>query len=351
MLIKLDSSIVELNRNYEDEEIYAIQKLINLVRKRYHLIYSKYEVLEKLSKIEDLGCRDRKIFEKLATRIRQKFNFYEKNFKKRLLIYIDTPKEKKSKNDIQIELKDFDKIDETKTNFLVEGKDITFFDFIVNFHFENFNKKIAYNYINTYDEITGGGNTTADNFRKLKKNKIVICVCDSDRDYKNCRLGDTAKKIKKVKILCHEIAHLMILEEKAIENLIPRVIYNPILENKSDFLDKLEKEKEFEYIKHLDFKKGMKKKRFLECKEYKKFWKLKIEEFFKEELDKKLDDLDEESCVIEKVSENLLNSVNKRIETGKINIEYSSLSDYHKKRWQEIAEELICWFICETNPI
>ena len=116
-------------------------------------------------------------------------------------------------------------------------------------------------------------------------------------------------------------------------------------------IDKLEKEKEFEYIKHLDFKKGMKKKRFLECKEYKKFWKLKIEEFFKEELDKKLDDLDEESCVIEKVSENLLNSVNKRIETGKINIEYSSLSDYHKKRWQEIAEELICWFICETNPI
>lgn len=77
----------------------------------------------------------------------------------------------------------------------------------------------------------GGGSTTHRVYaQNMQKNLITLCILDSDHKHPRARLGSTASKVEKEKKE-EDLANVHILTVRELENLIPNLLTEAILEN------------------------------------------------------------------------------------------------------------------------
>ena len=76
----------------------------------------------------------------------------------------------------------------------------------------------------------GGGQTTAAEFATIQnsKNRLCLCITDSDKRYPGADLGDTAKAVQQVRDAGQHLCELLHLEVRAIENLLPLAAYKEV---------------------------------------------------------------------------------------------------------------------------
>ncbi len=117
----------------------------------------------------------------------------------------------------------------------------------------------------SYEPRGGGGDTTADIYRTVQKgrNRLCLCIADSDRKYPAGPLGKTAKKLRKTDNPLETLCELKIIEVREIENLIPTSMFSEVSEKDRnrmqcvDFLEQLNESSIRDAKKFIDLKKGL----------------------------------------------------------------------------------------------
>lgn len=156
-----------------------------------------------------------------------------------------------------------------ETSFITEHEsDAVFYKYI----FDHINKYFKCNdYSVCLENISGHGTNIPSTIDEcLKKNRITLCITDSDKDYDNCDYGGTYKKAKEVydDRKDDSIFMLDVLGVREKENLFSPNIYKEFSKQHIKFLTVLEKFIDNEnVIKYFDIKEGVKYQQYLDS-----FW-------------------------------------------------------------------------------
>ncbi|MDU1538290.1 MAG: hypothetical protein E6902_01610 [Paeniclostridium sordellii] len=279
MLIEIDSSLKEYiennisKLNETSKEIEIIEEIARAYSNKRHIIIAKRSVLLYFSKLDILEKKVRSIYTDLYSRSAQ-YKVYKKTF----VEYI-----KVTSNEYG-----FRKVEEGN-QFIYEVP----IDYFNNHKFlresvlvtENLRdawvyKSMTKKYIKqvvdinldiNLEEMPGGGNDLSIAYEnKIKENRLVICIADSDRKYPEDTIGDTARYAwniyenhKSDKII---YMHKLGVREK--ENLIPPSFYmlctNGINTESLKNLMKLEllNNSKSEFLKYVDIKDGVELKTY-----------------------------------------------------------------------------------------
>ena len=122
----------------------------------------------------------------------------------------------------------------------------------------------------SYEPRGGGGAETGKVYRVLQKgrNRLCLCIADSDQKYPGGPIGDTARNIRKADKPSETLCELKIIDVREAENLIPTSMFSEVSEKDQnrmsavDFLECLEKSSNGETRKFLDLKEGLNGYRF-----------------------------------------------------------------------------------------
>ena len=132
------------------------------------------------------------------------------------------------------------------------------------------------------NEYHGGGGTTVDVFKVLKRRNIVcLVILDSDIKFPGCEKGETASRcVNNYQDKCTNI-EVKVLPVHEAENLVP--ISFMLKNTDADgvrFLTRLKKKKYTEALVYYDVKEGISKEKTNEFKDYKEFAKTMYEKLY-----------------------------------------------------------------------
>ncbi len=244
MLIELpDETIIKLHNIADpfDTIITTINSLFDSMRKSKHIIYASDTVLKAIEEHNLISPTNKKF----VAWIRQKRIYvYEGYDAVTYKIIVDYSIE---------EIKVVDKIfyvpifcleDIRETKLLAENETdgemfLNIFTHV--FKHKNMSKNLTVNFEN---DSFHGSNAPSSIRQHAKKNAILMCIVDSDREYVGARRGSTwvganneFKKLKKNHII--ELYDLKVREK---ENLVPPNLYQLVLNNENPLLKVLEEE-------------------------------------------------------------------------------------------------------------
>lgn len=289
MLIEIDKSIIEYINSVKDTKDYknlidVIQELAIAYKRNNHIIIASSKVLEYLKDLNDLNEDSRQIYNYLYN---DAFEEY-KELKKMFIFYIKLVfdkqyifKEEKEGNQTIFNIsigfiKTFKEFRESVliTEDLDDGK-----------LYISMTKEYIKEYIGKdkgisieFDDISGGGANTHKSYKNfLEKNRLTLCVLDSDKTCKKDEKGSTAKKVEKVRDEYEDkVTYVCILDVREKENLIPPSFYKLCSNGiNSELIDKLIKLEDtcygsINFLRYGDIKDGITLKKYIETKSRKK---------------------------------------------------------------------------------
>jgi hypothetical protein len=269
MLFVLDKSLAE---NIDRKDVQRALRYIALGRREgKHLIFcEKRNTMKAFAKYEALGSYTRAIYQYILDR---RFS-YKKSYYEKLIRYVRVVAEDTviswrnvgSQKEIKIPAA---LIDDSafiqQTILLCENEtDCKLYEKMASVYMIWASMENKHGINICYEPRGGGGDTTADQYKAIQRNRRRLCLClsDSDQKYPNGPIGDTARKLKKIKsagTLCeHETIGV-----REIENLIPTAMFSQVSKGNRDrmlcidFLEKLEESRSSETRQFLDLKSGL----------------------------------------------------------------------------------------------
>lgn len=187
--------------------------------------------------------------------------------------------------------------------------------------------------------MAGAGNNIATelNTAVCHNNDFIYAICDSDKNYPEDKLGDTAealiKEVESLKDLDNLHLDYHILEVCEKENLVKPTEYMQFhnIKELSLYL-KMEKDpKMFHYLAYFDFKLGLVKKTYLENPQYYGALQEEYGPFVG------IDELKEKEAILKGLGRTCLNKVN----ADYLKVENTSLDNYRNK----IIKSIVTWGI------
>lgn len=272
MLFIIHQSIAEELKNNPtppDYIINSVELLAHAYRRGYHLLLSDRTTLKTLLNSPHLSSAVKNIYKTLykllTTRLsflRQQSNFFIRQVEVVAQQQIFTIRQDGSTKTIIISADYISQCSITEpTLFLCENsRDIQLYQTIARYHL--FQQQIN-NLMLRYEPRGGGGNTTADEYHRIQsdKNRLCLCLTDSDRNYLGDRLGATASRINEdINQLFTESTPLNVCTA---ENVIPTQLYkqalppNDPLQKSVIFLEQLERTSMSTARNFYPFKKGL----------------------------------------------------------------------------------------------
>lgn len=289
MLIRIDNSIL-VNQNINDlsnEVLTTLELLAWARREGKHAVIGERETLKQLSECTQLSKLAREVYFILYndfTKFRTYISFVTQyieivspciepnllSINNKIIIRI-SPKLIQDSESVQ------------KTLFLCEDlSDCVFYEFVAKVC-QVWRQQRVYL---ACEHKGGGGNRIGNEYENVQKNKQRLCICivDSDRIAPKGKLGDTASKINTLSNPDWVKTKLLILDMHEIENLIPNVILEQVyLSNKDKqksliIFNEIQNSSAVSLKSFLDVKKGSSMKEIVSsCNpDVKSFWNSKI---------------------------------------------------------------------------
>lgn len=272
MLLVLDRSIGDVlasTAEPDNDIIGALENIANARREGKHLVFAERATLDVVKGSKWLSDQARRVYGRIHSDLPQ-LGVYRRELKCRLEVVADTGicqvEEQSGCRVMKVSatyLRDFSMVDEAV--FLCENLVDT-----------KFYRQVAKAYlfwsrlgrlVLRPDPRGGGGQNTADEYESIRerRNRLCLCVLDSDRRVPCDGIGQTARAAKHVdEDGCQPLCELVILDVREAENLIPTVVFQETVAEDPNrlagvfFLEKIESHGFVEARKYLDIKKGMK---------------------------------------------------------------------------------------------
>lgn len=293
MLIEFDDSCMEIFDNNTEYKTF-FNKLSYEIFENKNYYYLSKKMLEFLFKNDKLDDEPKQKYKRLFEKsFEDKLILKSVNRKLKIVANTDFSEDIK-RNDAEyiMTLDTFIKIGiPNKMNIIAENfSDCKFYRYMGNAY--RIKEKIKSVKIEL-ELIHAGGSTIYEAYtEKMKERKISILFIDTDKKYKSCNPGETLRKLineitkLKNKNELKEYIELQILDVHEAENLIPITMMKKILASRNalnqkkktfDFFDQCINANKIEALKYFDLKNGIEIGK-LNDKQYKVYWKSKIEE-------------------------------------------------------------------------
>ena len=361
MIYEIDESCLVAVRTESLNIIALLEQLALDRRKCRNIVVAKREVLYELASIEKLSDVSRSVYKVLSNRMSER-KLLLKNAKKYCRI-VATETEKRiiveGEQEIILlniemaSLKDFT----TYTLLLAENKaDIEFYKFVGQY----FVKKNKLGTLNIgFEGTNGGGSTISDVLAHIisEKNRMCLCIVDSDRKYANAAPGDTMQRIMSVvQGISQDYFEVLLLEMHEIENIIPLSVLQKVVDE-----NKLGKQGLLFYqyligcdntinspMFYFDLKEGILKKSFIleegaDDEKQKKYRKKELyRQYWREYIEKYGIKIDESSntVLVSGICEKVLKWSMKYLDNKENLIE---VEDPIRQVWEKIGEKVYCW--------
>lgn len=366
MLYEIDESCMLALRTKNLNIIAFLEQLALDRRKCRNIVVAKREIFNELANTEQLSEISRSVYKILGNRMSERKLLLKNTKRYCRIVAMNIEKSLIVEEDHEIILLNIE--EESFKDFtsypllLAENEeDIDFYKLVGQY----FVKKTGLGNLNiNFEGKNGGGSTISNVLERIinEKNRMCLCIVDSDRKYRGATPGDTMKRIMKVtQDVFQDYFEVMLLEMNEIENIIPFSVLEKVVDEY-----KLEKQGIlfFKYliecdntlnspIFYFDLKKGILKKSFIlekgadneKQKKYRKkelyrqYWRKYIEEYGIK--------INEDSNKI------LVNGICERI--LRYSLKYLYDMNFHSKLnlievekpvqqiWEEIGEKVYCW--------
>lgn len=219
-----------------------------------------------------------------------------------------------------------------------------------------FYRKIAQKYLQTnypsemitlkYDPRHGGGNRISAQYQEIKeaKERLCLCVVDSDREYSDGPVGPIAQQMQAMEP--NELGELLVLAVRMVENLIPLSLLQSTFTNqqKKKVIATLATIRP-EQRKYLHLRNGLKLKEFLDANDgFKAFWQEIVGEQPGCRKDSPCTKKESCQCFIVEPLGNLFGDVIAKLDKG---VEFT-VEDSLKDEWERIGALIVAW--CCSSP-
>lgn len=361
MLYEIDESCLAALKTTNLNIIALLEQLALDRRKCRNVVVAKREILHELANTEKLSDVSRAVYKVLGNRMSER-KLLLKNAKKYCRIVamnieesliVEGDQEIIILNTEEGSSKDFT----SYPLMLAENEeDIEFYKIVGQY----FMKKNGLGNLNISFEVKNGGGSTIANVLDhiiSEKNRMCLCIVDSDRKYRNATYGDTMQRIIDVtQGVLQDYFEVVLLEVHEIENLIPLSVLEKVVdENNLErqgllFLKYLiERDGTLESpIFYFDLKKGIlkssfileekadaeKQKKYRKRELYRQYWRKYIEEY---------------GIKIDKESNNVLvNGICERVLRCSMKYFHENLNlvvveEPIQQVWNKIGEKVYCW--------
>jgi len=271
MLFVIDKSIANALENgskSQDDVVVAVESIATAHRRGYHLICAERKTLNTLKECPLLSEVTRHIYARAHQRFPQTGEYRKKFVRRVEIIASEGTFELSEEGECKVIRLSANYISNSsiasETIFLSENQsDISFY------------KKLAQAYMSwsglgkiyiRCEPRGGGGQTTATEYESIqnRKNRLCLCIADSDRGTPCANIGGTAREVERRDDVNQPLCELVILNVREIENIIPTSMYKEAATGDVNwmkgvsFLERLESSKEPDARKYLDIKKGLK---------------------------------------------------------------------------------------------
>lgn len=365
MIYEIDESCLHALAKNDIESVAFLEQLALDRRKCKNIVIAKREVLDRLSKMTCFSNVARNIYRALANRAAE-YKLILKNTSTycRLVdkIKVSLIVNEDKKEIIELEISDNAQKDFTgKTLMLAENEeDISFYKIIGQYYIRQ--HKIG-NIKIDFEPQNGGGSTTCGVLKSIitNRNRMCLCIVDSDKKYGNAEPGETMRKVMGiVDGIQKDYFDVILLDVHEIENLLPLNVLDYIVKENNinsqaiEFISFLIDQdcSRTSPVFYFDLKKGIprgayfleknacdeEERKYRKLSNYREYWKPYIEKF-----GKKIEETNNPiiSGVCDKTLKHALNYFNSIKKEGKI--EDFTIEPYLDKTWLEIGEKVYCW--------
>jgi hypothetical protein len=292
VIIEIDKSITEAlnDTKIKDSLKNDIESSLDIIammrRQKTHTIFAKEDVCKNLiqfSKNHQVRCVFDEIYRKYSI-----IGSIWKKMKYTLRLSISSTDltcfEHENKNVISISPAYFKEMRTSEIVFLTEGdKDKHLYDAIISYHVDRL--AITSEVSCKYEDILGGGNTTAPQYKVFQdgKTRLCLCIADSDKKTPYHRPEETAVKVNNVDDPKQPLCKFHMLEVHEVENLLSKKMLmkvcgtDPGLNSALAFFNKIDSE----YKLFFDMKKGFKAKQFTTDDLFWTYWNKYFPQFSK----------------------------------------------------------------------
>lgn len=219
MIIKILDSIDFTND--PQNKLLAVENLLKAHGEGKHHLWMPIDVVQELSRCQDLGYFSRRVLEELASQVNER-RFIHANF----LFYACVDFVDKHRLDfldqvLHVGYHQLLDSSSTQESILLTENDLDGEAFV--WGAKTYLHKHKLSGLNVALEIQpGGGNTTINSFNRLSEGKrFFACIIDSDKHHPKASLGTTAKRFSSVDQGFQNRRYFEILQHHEIENLIP----------------------------------------------------------------------------------------------------------------------------------
>jgi len=294
MLIRIDSSIIsdEDPCSWDDETVLSLERLASARFEGKHSIIGDRETLQKISECTNLSLNARRIYNKISYKSAQ-FDAYLSAVTKYIEVINPCVEPKlqsincSNKQIIRVGPHFFkDSALSQKTILLCENlSDAAFYKKIAHvFLIWRRHSIVGANIVCDYRG--GGGNTIADEFIEIQnqKERICLCIVDSDRIAIGGKIGNTANRIKSESNVNCVITEFLIIDLHEAENLIPNSLLSSLCSSDISkqkaliLLEKIQGSSVSDIRGFLDIKNGTSMKKILDIESLndKEFWNRRL---------------------------------------------------------------------------
>lgn len=361
MIYEIDESCMAALRTKNLNIIAFLEQLALDRRKCRNIVVAKREVLFELANTENLSDISRSVYKVLGNRMSERKLLLNNTKKYCRIVAMKTEKNFIVEENHEIillnietgSLKDFT----AYPLMLAENEeDIEFYKFVGQY----FVKKNRLGNLNiNFEGENGGGSTISNVLNHIisEKNRMCLCIVDSDRKYGNASHGDTMQRIIDVtQNVFQDYFEVLLLEMHEIENLIPVSILKKVVDEKN-----LEEQGLLFYkylmerdntlnspIFYFDLKKGIlkssfileegaddeKQKKYRKKELYRQYWRKYIEEYGVK--------IDEHSnkVLVSGICEKVLRYSMEFLHDKSNLIE---IEEPVQQVWEKIGEKVYCW--------
>lgn len=286
MLFVIDRSIREaLERpDTEQEIIGAVDLLAHAYRYGLHLIFAEPSILEYLSISPKISPAANSVFQHIYSRFPQIGN-YQNIFLFRIevvsgdgILHLQNINDRKV---IQISAQFINPSIINSTMLLSENlNDVRLYEiigrvFVIRSNIGNVNLN--------FEASLGGGSTVSEYYQGIQSegNRLCLCILDSDKTNPESKYGDTAQRTLNVDDPKQPLCHLVILESREVENIIPVPVLQEVVTGDAKrvgalyFLERLKHYEGLNCKMYLDYKNGIRVFDIRESdhkSEYYKYW-------------------------------------------------------------------------------
>lgn len=361
MLYEIDESCMVALKTKNFNIIAFLEQLALDRRKCKNIVVAKREVLYELAKTEKLSDVSRSVYKVLGNRMSERKLLLKNTKKYCRIVAMKTEKSFIVEENHEIillnieagSLKDFT----AYPLLLAENEeDIEFYKFVGQY----FVKKNNLGTLNiNFEGKNGGGSTISNVLDRIisEKNRMCLCIVDSDRKYENASPGDTMQRVINVtKNTFQDYFEVLLLEMHEIENLISLSVLQKVVDEKN-----LEKQGLLFYkylveynntlnspVFYFDLKKGIlkssfilekgaddeKQKKYRKKESYRQYWRKYIEEY-----GIKIDE-DSNRVLVSGICEKVLRY---SMEYFYNNVNLIEVEEPIQQIWEKIGEKVYCW--------